>query len=72
MLNKCANSACEEEFKYFGEGRLFLRDQSAIFSMSRSELMNQCYWLCPACARQFRLEFTEEGVAVVPAEDEAA
>ena len=66
MLIKCANEACEEEFKYFGEGKLFLRDQNAVFAMSRSELMNHCYWLCPGCAARYKLDFLNEGVTVVP------
>lgn len=64
MLNKCANARCPEEFNYFGEGKLFVRDQSAVFGMDRGELMNQCYWLCPVCARRYKVEFTAAGAVV--------
>jgi hypothetical protein len=70
MLNKCANAECEEEFKYFGEGRLFLRDESAVFGMDRGELMNECHWLCPECAKRYKVEFTTEGPMVKPLRDE--
>jgi hypothetical protein len=65
MLDKCANQNCEEKFKYFGEGKLFLRNVNAVFTMSRDELVNECYWLCPACATEFKVEFVNEGIRVV-------
>jgi len=66
MLNKCANQECKEEFRYFGEGKLFLRDPHAVFGMGTGEILDQCYWLCPSCAGNFKVDFVDDGVVVVP------
>ncbi len=57
MVSHCANPACDETFRYLGEGKLFLDDPSAGLQMSEQQLFEQCYWLCKECSRRYRLYF---------------
>ena len=53
MVAKCANPACNREFRELSKGRLFLLPptRSAYSeSLGRVErLSDYCYWLCPEC-----------------------
>ena len=48
MLAKCANVACNVEFRELSKGRLFLLPPPN-FSCEHFKLTNYCYWLCPGC-----------------------
>ena len=48
MLAKCANLACNVEFRELSKGRLFLLPPPN-FSCQHFKLANYCYWLCPGC-----------------------
>ena len=49
MLSKCANRACNVEFRELSKGRLFLLPPPN-FSSQHFKLSDYCYWLCPECA----------------------
>ena len=49
MLAKCANLACNVEFRELSKGRLYLLPPPN-FSSQHFKLTNYCYWLCPECA----------------------
>jgi len=48
MLAKCANLACNVEFRELSKGCLFLLPPPN-FSYQRFKLTDYCYWLCPEC-----------------------
>ena len=48
MLAKCANLACNLEFRELSKGRLFLLPPPN-FSCQHFKLTDYCYWLCPEC-----------------------
>lgn len=48
MLAKCANLACNVEFRELSKGRLFLLPPPN-FSCQHFKLTDYCYWLCPGC-----------------------
>ena len=48
MLAKCANLACNVEFRELSKGRLFLLPPPN-FSCQHFKLTDYCYWLCPEC-----------------------
>ena len=48
MLAKCANLACNVEFRELSKGRLFLLPPPN-FSCQHFKLSDYCYWLCPEC-----------------------
>ena len=54
MLNKCATKGCEQKFKYFGSGMLFLaRDPRQTQEKTAAKQMEvEFYWLCEDCARK--------------------
>jgi len=53
MVAKCANPACNLEFRELSKGRLFLLPPDRLAyaeSMGKVErLSDYCYWLCPEC-----------------------
>ena len=68
MVAKCANPACNREFRELSKGRLFLlpptrRDYSE--SLERVErLSDYCYWLCPECDATYTITRSESEVLV--------
>ena len=48
MVAKCANPACNREFRDLSKGRLFLLPPTHFYSDSM-KLSDYCYWLCPHC-----------------------
>ncbi len=66
MVGRCANPDCRNSFKYLGEGRLFLEDPNSALQLSQQQLFEKCYWLCPECASQYRLNFIRGDVELVP------
>jgi hypothetical protein len=64
MVNRCANRRCDETFQRMGDGKLFLDDGRATGSGSE-ELVNNSYWLCAKCAREYTISFTEAGALLV-------
>ena len=66
MVAKCANPACNQEFRELSKGRLFLlppHDYSE--SMRRdARLSDYCYWLCPDCDATYTLVRCESEVVV--------
>jgi hypothetical protein len=69
VVAKCANSNCDERFVYFRSGKLFQ------FPKNQKQCPNACaaeaFWLCGDCARDFTLDWTEEGIRVVRRAEEA-
>ena len=53
MVAKCANPACNREFRELSKGRLFLlpptRGANSGPAGSVERLSDYCYWLCPDC-----------------------
>jgi hypothetical protein len=69
VVAKCANSNCDEPFIYFRSGKLFQfpKRQRPYPSIGQME----AFWLCGDCARDFTLDWTEEGMRVVRRAEEA-
>jgi hypothetical protein len=68
MLSKCANPACNTEFKYFRHGRLFEFNLAAgsCYNTLPAQKGNsrELFWLCEQCARNLTLQCTGEGQVV--------
>lgn len=62
MLAKCANLACNVEFRELSKGRLFLLPPPN-FSCQHFKLTDYCYWLCPGCDQTHTI--TRRGPEVV-------
>lgn len=70
MLSKCANSACQANFRYLGEGKVFAvehrgsayprqSDVGSEFQQIRREF--RCFWLCSDCSQLLTLQASGEG-----------
>lgn len=66
MVTHCANGDCREEFRFLGEGRLFLEDPQAALNFNQQQLFERCYWLCSTCARLFEIQFRDHRPVIVP------
>ncbi len=66
MLSKCANLSCNEQFRYFGSGKLFLPDPDAVLRMSGDEMTACCHWLCEHCCKLYRIDFVNALPVLTP------
>ena len=68
MVAKCANPACNREFRELSKGRLFLLPPAVCDysgSTARVErLSDYCYWLCPGCDATHMIVRRESEVVV--------
>ena len=68
MVAKCANPACNREFRELSKGRLFLLPPTRHAyseSLGRVErLSDYCYWLCPECDATHTITRRESEVVV--------
>ncbi len=68
MIAKCANPACNREFRELSKGRLFLLPPNRPAyseSMGKVErLSDYCYWLCPECDATHTIVRPESEVVV--------
>ncbi|HZQ25995.1 MAG TPA: hypothetical protein VFA89_24595 [Terriglobales bacterium] len=82
MLHKCANPACNNQFRRLREGKLFQVETEYFPNLSprsTGELHHthglrrvEYYWLCDQCAPYITLSFDQDrGVATVPLPDDA-
>lgn len=61
MLTKCANPACDAQFRYLHEGKLFILERVNDSASGRSREQStadietnehyEYYWLCGTCSR---------------------
>lgn len=81
MIRKCANPACDIEFRSSHEGRLFpfeiknptepCRDVPAVICEKKPGRATVHFWLCGRCSCRFTLQFTlSTGVRLMPAYSE--
>jgi len=66
MVTHCANKGCPEQFRFLGEGRLFLEDPQAALDLNQQQLFERCYWLCSACARHYEIRFYNHEPQIIP------
>ncbi len=66
MVSECANPSCNEQFKYLGEGKLFLANPLQGLQMTQQQLFEQCHWLCKDCSKRYRIEFDQGFPQLVP------
>jgi hypothetical protein len=68
MVAKCANPACNREFRELSKGRLFVLPptrRTYSESLGRVErLSDYCYWLCPECEATHTITRSDSEVAV--------
>jgi hypothetical protein len=67
MVAKCANPACNREFRELSKGRLFLLPpirRDSFDWWSAGKLSDHCYWLCPECDATQTITRTESEVVV--------
>lgn len=68
MVAKCANPACNREFRELSKGRLFLlpptRDVYSDSTGAVERLSDHCYWLCPECDSAYTMTRRDSGVVV--------
>lgn len=68
MVAKCANPACNREFRELSKGRLYLLPPVYEFPESmakKSRLIDYCYWLCPQCAESHTLTVNGTGPVIL-------
>jgi hypothetical protein len=66
MVTHCANQNCPEQFRFLGEGKLFLEDPQAALNFNQQQLFERCHWLCASCARQYQIVFSDHKPVIVP------
>ena len=67
MVAKCANPACNREFRELSKGRLFLlppTPQESPATWGDRKLSDYCYWLCPECETTHTITRDESEVVV--------
>jgi len=68
VVAKCANPACNREFRELSKGRLFLLPPNRLAyseSVGKFErLSDYCYWLCPECDSTHTITRPESEVVV--------
>ena len=68
MVAKCANPACNREFRELSKGRLFLlpptRNEYSEPTGTVERLSDYCYWLCPECDATYTITRRESEVVV--------
>ncbi len=67
MIAKCANPACNREFRELSKGRLFLlppTQDASHWTWRAGKLADHCYWLCPECDVTHTITRTESEVVV--------
>jgi len=76
MLSKCANPFCPNEFRYFGEGKVFeiRRDRLSTTAPGhgKARARTEHYWLCSNCSSTLTLAVDSSHNIVVirrPAEE---
>lgn len=63
MLKKCANPGCEQQFRYWREGRLVV-----VRDGKRNHERLEYFWFCSACSAGYELvRLKAGGLAVRPA-----
>jgi len=68
MIATCANPACNEPFRYFRSGKIFMleanyRDPGS--RTDRSKRRIEYFWLCEACAPAMHLMRTTNGAVTL-------
>ncbi len=77
MIAKCANPSCPNQFRYFGQGKLFpfelknptppCKDVPNAVCVRRPHRHTIFFWLCRSCAASLTLCFDPHtGVSVLP------
>lgn len=66
MLTSCVNPECNERFRYFGEGRIYLDNPDDALNLTQEQLYDRCSWLCKHCAERFEIRFSNGRPKVVP------
>ena len=68
MVAKCANPACNREFRELSKGRLFLLPPTRCACSEPTgkveKLSDYCYWLCPECDATYTIVRRELEVVV--------
>ena len=57
MLTNCTNPNCKEQFKYFGEGKLYLDNPNDALNLTQQQLFERCFWLCARCEELYEIRF---------------
>jgi hypothetical protein len=55
MVSKCHNPRCSQEFRYFGDGKLFEFPPDSVHQTS------ELYWLCDLCVKTHTVERGPDG-----------
>ena len=70
MVSKCANPACDAQFRYLHQGKLFMVDpispsEQPDFKGGPGQM--SFYWLCDACARELTVKVGKDrDVRLIP------
>jgi hypothetical protein len=68
MTAKCANPACNQPFRYFRSGKIFLIDLSDPYLRSpgeRTKREMEYFWLCGECSRSFCVVLDKDGAVTI-------
>ena len=74
MVSKCANPACDKDFKYFREGRIYeftVGGEGACKTNTeapRKGSSRELFWLCQNCAQVYTLQCSDGNISVVSRE----
>jgi len=66
MITKCANPSCENSFRYFRGGNLFLVDPRTLQLVRDTEFheksrRSEYFWLCEKCAPAMTISLDRDG-----------
>lgn len=68
MIATCTNPACNEPFRYFRSGKIFMLEADDVDHGSRtdpSKCRIEYFWLCGECAPAMRLMRTADGAVIL-------
>ena len=68
MIATCANPACNEPFRYFRSGKIFMLEANDLDPGSKTDPSKrgiEYFWLCGACAPAMHLMRTTDGVVAL-------
>ena len=71
MLSKCANRFCPNEFRYFGEGKVFEIRRDRLTSIDhgndKKRTRTEHYWLCSTCSSTLTIAMdSAHNIIVIP------
>jgi hypothetical protein len=66
VLTRCTNPECNEQFKYLGEGRIYLDNPGEVLTLTQDQLYERCYWLCTFCSQCYEIKFDRGTPKLVP------